>query len=110
VDASGSREAQIRGQLAESLRAVVVQRLLRRAHGRGRVPVVEVLRGTHAVGALIREGKAAQIATALQSGKRDGMLPLERCLADRVNAGEIALEDARSAANDAASLEMYLAK
>jgi len=110
VDASGSREAQIRGQLAESLRAIVVQRLLPRAHGRGRIPVLEVLRVTHAVGSLIREGKTEQIATALQSGKRDGMLPLERCLADRVHAGDIGLDEARSAANDPASLEMYLAK
>ncbi len=109
VDASGSRESQIRGQLAESLRAVVVQRLVPRARGRGRVPVIEVLRVTHAVGALIREGKPAQIATALQSSRRDGMLPLERCLADRVIAGEIGLDDARAVANDATSLEMYLA-
>jgi twitching motility protein PilT len=110
VDASGSRESQIRGQLAESLRAIVVQRLLPSAHGRGRVPVIEVLRVTHAVGSLIREGKPAQIATAIQSGRRDGMLPLERCLADRVHAGDIALEDARAVANDPVSLAMYLAK
>ncbi len=110
VDASGSRESQIRGQLAESLRAIVVQRLLPSAHGRGRVPVIEVLRVTHAVASLIREGKPAQIATAIQSGRREGMLPLERCLADRVHAGEVALEDARAAANDPVSLAMYLAK
>jgi twitching motility protein PilT len=110
VDAAGSREPQIRGQLAESLRAVVVQRLVPRARGPGRVPVIEVLRVTHAVASLIREGKPAQIATALQSSRRDGMLPLERCLADRVQAGEIALDDARSFANDVTSLTMYLAK
>src|SRR5580658_10480216 len=110
VDAAGARGPQVRAQLAESLRVVVVQHLLPRAQGRGRVPVVEVLRVSHAVASLIREGKPAQIATALQSGKRDGMLPLERCLADRVNAGEISIEDARSVANDTASLEMYLAR
>jgi twitching motility protein PilT len=111
VDASrGVREPQIRAQLAESLRAIVVQRLLPRANGRGLLPVVEVLRVTHAVAALIREGKSAQIATALQSGKRDGMLALERCLADRVQAGEITSDAARSVANDPLSLAMYLAK
>jgi twitching motility protein PilT len=110
VDAAGERGPQVRAQLAESLRVVVVQHLLPRSQGRGRLPVIEVLRVNHAVSALIREGKAAQLATALQSGKRDGMLALERCLADRVQAGEISLNDARAVANDPATLEMFLAR
>jgi twitching motility protein PilT len=110
VDAAGERGLQVRAQLAESLRVVVVQHLLPRAQGRGRLPAVEVLRVNHAVASMIREGKPAQIATALQSGKRDGMLPLERCLADRVQAGDVALDDARAIANDAATLDMYLAR
>lgn len=116
VDAAGARGAQVRAQLAESLRVVVVQQLLPRAprtpreQARGRLPVIEVLRVNHAVSSLIRDGKPAQIATALQSGRREGMLPLERCLADRVNAGEITLDDARAVANDGPTLEMYLAK
>ena len=57
-----------------------------------------------------REGKTAQIATLIQSGKKDGMLSLERCLADQVKTGEIRVEDARAAANDVGSLQMYLAK
>jgi twitching motility protein PilT len=105
-----ARQQQIRVQLADSLRAVVAQRLLPRVRGTGRVPAVEVLRVTHAVAALIREGKTAQIATALQSGRRDGMISLERCLADRVRAGEIRMEDARAAANDLEGFAIYLAK
>ncbi len=101
---------QIRTQLADSLRAVVVQRLVPRARGEGRLPAIEVLRVTHAVGALIREGKTSQIASALQSGKREGMLSLERCLADRVQAGEIRIEDARAVANEPASLATYLGR
>jgi twitching motility protein PilT len=104
------RQQQIRVQLADSLRAVVSQRLLPRARGAGRIPAVEVLRVTYAVAALVREGKTAQIATALQSGKRDGMISLERCLADRVQAGEVRPDDARAAANDVEALAMYLAK
>jgi len=128
---AAERQAQIRVQLADSLRAIVVQRLLPRATGmaataaapsgdpyrrgraeqpRGRIVAMEVLRGTHAVGSLIREGKTAQIATLIQSGKKDGMLSLERCLADQVKTGEIRVEDARAAANDVGSLQMYLAK
>jgi twitching motility protein PilT len=105
-----ARQAQIRVQLADSLRAVIVQRLLPRARGTGRIPAIEVLRANHAVAALVREGKTAQIANALQSGRREGMISLERCLADRVQAGEVRLEDARAASNDPASLAMYLGK
>jgi twitching motility protein PilT len=105
-----ARQQQIRVQLADALRAVVSQRLLPRARGAGRIPAVEVLRVNHAVAAMVREGRTAQIATVLQSGRRDGMIALERCLADRVQAGEIRLEDARPAANDVEALAMYLAK
>jgi twitching motility protein PilT len=104
------RATQIRVQLADSLKAVVVQRLVPRAQGSGRLPAVEILRVTHAIASIIREGKTAQLPTAMQSGRREGMIPLERCLADRVIAGEVALEDARAAANDPGSLAMYLSK
>jgi twitching motility protein PilT len=104
------RDMHIRAQLAESLRAVIVQRLVPRARGGGRVPVIEVLRVNRAVAAMIREGKTAQIPTAIQSGKGEGMLSLERSLADRVLAGEIRLEDARAVANDPESLAMYAGK
>ncbi len=104
------QQQQIRVQLGDSLRAIIVQRLVPRARGGGRVVAVEVLRGTHAVASLVREGKSAQIPTLLQSGRREGMVSLERSLADRVLAGDIRVEDARAAANDVGSLAQYLAK
>jgi twitching motility protein PilT len=108
VDAyAPERQRQVRGQLAEAMRAIVAQRLLPRAKGAGRVPAVEFLRGTRAVASLIREGKTEQIATALQSGRRDGMITLERCLADLIQAGEVSAEDARAVANDPESLATY---
>jgi len=111
IDAYPSEQrSQIRVQLAEALRAVVVQRLVPRARGTGRVPALEVLRGTHAVANVIREGKTAQIGSMLQAGKRDGMLSLERSLAEYVQAGTITLEQANSHANDVDSLKTYLSK
>jgi len=103
------RQAHIRVQLAEALRAVVAQRLVPRKAGQGRLPVLEVLRVTIAVANTIREGRTASIPSLLQSGRREGMLSLERCLSDRVRAGEIDVEEARSIAGDAASLATYLA-
>ena len=38
------------------------------------------------------------------------MISLERCLADRVQAGEVRIEDARAASNDPASLSMYMSR
>jgi twitching motility protein PilT len=111
VDAYPSeRKAQIRVQLADSLRAVVAQRLLPRARGAGRIPAVEILRVTHAVANLVREGRTAQIATSLQSGRREGMMAMERCLADYVQAGLVRMVDARAAANDPESFDLCLAR
>jgi len=104
------QRSSVRTQLAEALRAVVVQQLLPRARGGGRVVALEVLRATHAVANVVREGKTAQIATLLQAGKREGMLSLERCLADYVHAGVVSEATARASANDRDSLAMYLAK
>ena len=103
------RSSQIRGQLADSLRAVVSQRLLPRARGGGRIVALEVMRTTHAVGALIREGKTAQLPSAIHAGRKDGTLLLKRCLADPVAAGEIRADDAFAAANDAGALASILA-
>jgi twitching motility protein PilT len=110
VDAYPStHKEQIRAQLADALRAIVVQRLLPRAHGGGRIPAIELLRVTRAVASLIREGKSsAQLPTVLQSSRREGMLGLERSLADRVLAGEVQLSAATAAANDPESLMTYL--
>jgi twitching motility protein PilT len=95
------RQAQIRGQLADALRAVVAQRLIPSADGEGRVLAVEVLKVNRAVANAIREGKSGQLVTALQTGGQEGMLPLERCLRDLVRAGRISLEDAKGEADEA---------
>jgi len=102
------RQRQIRVQLADSLRAVISQRLLPTADGTSRVPAVELLRVTHGVANLIREGRTAQIVNALQAGGNDGMVPLERSLTDLVRGNRIQRETAMAAANDRATLAEYL--
>lgn len=102
------RQVQIRVQLADVLRVVIAQRLLPQARNTGRAVALEVLRVTHAVGCAIREGKTAQIPGIIQSGRREGMLPLERCLADMTRMGIITADVARSVANEHASLDSYL--
>jgi twitching motility protein PilT len=114
VDAMpAERQRQARGQLAESLAAVVGQRLLPGSHrarmeGRARVPALEVLRATGSAQNLLREGKTAQLATLLQAGRQEGQLPLERSLAELVREGRADRAVARAAAPDPASFDAYL--
>jgi twitching motility protein PilT len=103
-----ARQQQLRVQLSESLRAVIAQRLLPRARGSGRVLALEVLRRNAAVANLIREGKTPQLTSAMQSARKEGMVLLERSLADLCRAGAIEERQAFAAANDQDSLMEYL--
>ena len=64
---------QIRLQLSLVLVGIVVQQLLPRATGRGRVAACEVMAATPSVGNLIRENQLQQLRSALQTGRKSGM-------------------------------------
>jgi twitching motility protein PilT len=100
------KQAHIRIMLADSLRAVVAQRLVPGSHGR--VLAAEILRVTTAVASAIREGKLGSIKSSMQAGRADGMIVLERALADLVARGAISADAARKVANDPAGLSQYL--
>lgn len=111
VDAyPADQRSQVRVQLASALRAVVSQKLIATAKGVGRVAALEVMRVTHAVSSVIREGRTAQIETILQSGKREGMLSFDRCLADYVQSGTITLHTALAEAQDRDTLKLMLGR
>ncbi|MFJ4052270.1 type IV pilus twitching motility protein PilT [Pseudomonas sp. NPDC089743] len=69
----------VRAMLAESLRMVVAQVLVKRPGG-GRVAAREVLVGTSAVRNLIREGRMAQLNSVMQAGTAQGMRTMEGAL------------------------------
>ncbi|MEO7975303.1 MAG: type IV pilus twitching motility protein PilT [Thermoanaerobaculia bacterium] len=96
-----NQQSQIRTMLSESLRAVVSQRLVRRADGHGRVPALEVLLGTRAVANLIRESKSFQIRSVLQTGGAQGMCLLDVSLAALVRSGTVTRDEALRHAEDA---------
>jgi twitching motility protein PilT len=89
------QQGQVRTMLSESLRAVVSQRLVRRADGTSRVPALEVLVANKAVGNLIRENKSFQIRSILQTGGTQGMCLLDASLEELVKAGTITNDEAR---------------
>lgn len=90
-----SQQAQVRVQLASTLKGVVSQRLIPKIDG-GRIPGVEVLIGTSAVATNIREGKTHLIDSIIQTSQDSGMITLESSLASLVLAGTISLETAKS--------------
>jgi twitching motility protein PilT len=66
----------VRAMLAESLRLVVAQVLVKRVGG-GRVAAREVLVANTAVRNLIREGRMAQLSSVMQTGAAEGMRTME---------------------------------
>jgi len=73
---AAEEKALVRAMLAESLRLVVAQQLVRRTGG-GRVAAREVLVATPAVRNLIREGRMAQVLSLMQAGAGQGMRTME---------------------------------
>ncbi len=84
----------VRSMLSESLRAVISQTLLKK-NGGGRVAAHEIMIGTPAIRNLIREGKIAQMYSAIQTGQAVGMQTLDQCLTELVRKGVVTREEAR---------------
>ncbi len=88
-----SAQSQIKIQLAATLLGVVSQRLIPRIEG-GRIPAVEIMFSNPAVRNLIREGKTHQLDMVIETSAEEGMISLNKSLADLVHKGEISLENA----------------
>lgn len=84
-----------RGLLAEALQAVIAQILLPDITGAARVAAHEVLVATAAVRNLIREGRSAQLLSAMQAGAAQGMQTLQASLALLLQQGRISAATAR---------------
>jgi twitching motility protein PilT len=78
----------IRSMLSESLQAVISQVLLKKIGG-GRIAAHEIMLGTPAIRNLIREAKVAQMYSAIQTDRRDGMQTLDQNMKELVDAGKI---------------------
>jgi twitching motility protein PilT len=89
----GDQQDQIRLQLASSLIGVLSQRLVPRVSG-GLIPAFELLLNTPAVSNLIRERRTHEIDVLIETGSQEGMIDLDRYLANLVRTGEVAKDDA----------------
>lgn len=85
--------------LANSLEAVLVQKLVPRIGG-GRVLVPEILLANEPVKAIIKEDKIYQLNNILQTSREEGMRGIDRSLAELAGAGEISIDEAINYANN----------
>ncbi|MDD5428532.1 MAG: type IV pilus twitching motility protein PilT [Candidatus Omnitrophica bacterium] len=74
------QQQQIRTQLSFVLLGVLSQQLIPKAAGKGRALASEVLIVTSAVKSLIRESKAHQIYSVMQTSQKDGMKTMNQAL------------------------------
>ncbi len=104
------QQAQVRIQLADTLRAIVTQRLLPTADGSGRVPAIELVRMNYAFANLIRERRTHQFASQVQSSRREGTIPFDESVARLAKSGLIAREVAERVARDQKHLQILMGK
>jgi len=104
---AGEQE-QVRIVLAETLRGVVAQQLLRKKGG-GRVAAHEVLLGSAALSNSIREGKTSLINNQIATGKSRGMISMDQTLTELVKNDVIEPDEALERALDKESFKGILA-
>ncbi len=101
------QQDQIRVQIAGSMTGIFSQRLIPRVAG-GLIPAYELLINNSAVANLIRERRIHEINTVIETSSKDGMIDMNRSLAELVRAGEISVESAYLNSLNTKNLERML--
>jgi twitching motility protein PilT len=101
------QQGQVISQLAATLVAIVSERLLPRLGG-GRVPAMEVMIVNPAIRNLIRERKVYQIDLVIETSFQEGMITLNRSMANLVKRKEVSLEAAELYSPNPSELRILL--
>ncbi|MDD4714369.1 MAG: PilT/PilU family type 4a pilus ATPase [Candidatus Absconditabacteria bacterium] len=101
-------QPQIRNQISENMTAIIIQKLIRKADGKGMIPAHEILLNNIAVENTIRENKLNQIKNVMYTNRNSGMQLLEDHLVQLVEAGLITPEAAMANANDHGQIQREL--
>jgi twitching motility protein PilT len=99
------QQDQIRSMIAESLRAVISQQLLKRIDMEGRVAALEILIATAGFGGMVRESKNFQIPAFIHSGMKEGMQVMDMALTELAQTGKISMDTAKELITDQAFIE-----
>jgi len=101
------QQQQVKMQLANVLLGVVSQRLIPRAQG-GRIAACEIMVANSAVRNTIREGKTHQLTNIIQTSAAEGMISMDKVLAELVSKGEITIDNALNWAQDPKAFKMMV--
>ena len=102
------RQAQARAMLANSLRGVLAQLLLKKADGSGRIAVNEILIANAAVSAIIREGATQKLQDVIVSGKGQGMQFMDDAISTLLQQGVVTPHEAFMKAIDKNRFKPFL--
>lgn len=94
------QQQQIRTQLSFVLVGILSQQLIPKQGGKGRVLAMEILLSNPALRSLIRESKAHQIYSIMQTSQKEGMKTMNQALYDLYQSKIITYEDAFSRTTD----------
>lgn len=109
IDASpADQKDEVAGILAQVLRGVLSQALVRTADGRGRKALTEVLVMTPAIANLLSTGKVFQIPTKLETGRALGMHLMDQALLEALHKKEIDPDDAYLFAEDKKQFQRFV--
>lgn len=103
------QQNQIASQLAATLAGIVSERLIPRVDG-GRLPACEVMIANPAIRNLIRERKTYQIDLVIETNTQEGMMTLNRSLADLVGRREVSMEEAMLYSTNSSELSILVDK
>ena len=103
-----ARQPQARAMLANSLRGVLAQLLLKKADASGRVAVNEILVANAAVSAIIREGATQKLQDVIVSGKAQGMQFMDDAIFALLQNGTVTAHEAFMKAIDKNRFKQFL--
>ncbi|MES2737543.1 MAG: type IV pilus twitching motility protein PilT [Verrucomicrobiota bacterium] len=102
------QQSQVRTMLAASLKGVVAQLLMKKADGKGRVAVNEIMVSTPAVGAIIREGATQKLYDVIIGGKAQGMQFMDDAIWQKLRDGYASPMEAYMKAIDKGRFKAFL--
>ena len=100
----------VRIRLAESLTAVISQRLLPTKNGKGRAVAAEIMINTPSIKDLILDGtRIGEIKDFIAEGREQyGMQTFDQCLTDLVTSGQVTFDVAKAAASNPSDFELKM--
>ena len=102
------RRNQLLMDLSSNMRAIVSQRLVRTADGKGRKAAIEIMLNTPSLAEKIREGDFHEIKSIMGKSRELGMMTFDDALFDLYDAGHIAYEEAIRNADSANELRLNI--